>query len=107
MTIDKTSKLDVTSRLGRTQAKKLLAEILNRSGSNKISFSKHCLEELKNDDLTTVDVFNVLKAGQIYKDPEFIDGAYRYRVETNNMLVVISFLSPDFIRCITAWRKKK
>ena len=105
MSIDKKSTIDVTSRLDRTQARKLLTEILNKSGTCKISFSGHCREELKKDDLTTVDAFNILKAGNIFKDPELTNGTYRYRVETNNIVVVVSFLAPDFIRCVTAWRK--
>lgn len=105
MSIDISSKIDITSRLSRNQARKLLSEILNKTGSNKISFIRHCREELENDHLTTVDVLNVLKAGSIRNDPEFENGTYRYRVETERMLVVISFIAPDFIRCVTAWRK--
>lgn len=105
MPIDKISKVDVTSRLGRTQARKILTEILNRSGISKIAFSRHCEEELKKDHLTTLDIFNVLKAGQIYEEAEWIHGTYRYRVETNNILVVVTFFNPDLIWCVTAWRK--
>ncbi len=105
MKIDKTSSIDITSRLHRTQARKILAEILNKSGISRISFTRHCEEELKKDFLTTVDVFNVLKAGQIYEDPEWINDSYRYRVETNKITVVISFVSPGSVWCVTAWRK--
>lgn len=105
MTIDFRSKLDVTSRLNRTQARKLLTEILNKE-LNKVSFSKHCRHELRNDNLTTVDVLNTLKAGFINVDPEYVNETYRYRVETSKMIVVIAFIQPDFIRCVTAWRKK-
>lgn len=105
MKIDISSKIEVTSKLHRTQARKLLSQILNQGTAHKISFSKHCREELKNDNLTTVDVLNVLKAGLIKTEPEFEKGTYRYRVETERIVVVISFMQPDFIRCVTAWRK--
>ncbi|GEM_PF-3779006 len=104
MHIDLISKIDITSRLDRNQARKLLARILADSVS-KISFSKHCRQELENDHLTTVDVFNVLKAGMAHGDPEFEKGTYRYRVETARIAVIVAFLRPDFVRCITAWRK--
>ncbi len=103
--IDLKSNIDVTSKLDRNQARKLLSRILNESSDSRISFSKHCREELKNDYLTTVDVFNVLKAGFIKIDPEEVKGTYRYRVETAKITVVVTFPQPDWIRCITAWRK--
>lgn len=89
MGIDITSKLDVTSRLDRTQARKLLSEILNKGGEKKILFTEHCRQELRNDNMTFFDVFNVLTAGQIYMDAELINETYRYRIETGKMLVVI------------------
>lgn len=104
--IDKTSIIDIISRLERNQARKILSAILNRYGLSKISFTRHCLEELQKDNMTVVDVFNVLKRGQIFKDPEWTKGTYRYRVETSIMLVVIGFSPPDCVRCVTAWRKK-
>lgn len=103
--IDLTSKIDIKSRPDRNQARKILSQILNERADIRISFSKHCREELKNDCLTTVDVFNVLKAGFIKTDPEEVKGTYRYRVETERIVVIIAFLEPDWIRCITAWRK--
>lgn len=105
MGIDRTSKLDVTSRLDRTQARKLLSEILNKKGMDNVFSSRHCKEELEKDNMTMCDVFNVLHAGHIYHDAEWIDVNWRYRVETKKMLVVIAFKNPDTIWCITAWRK--
>lgn len=103
--IDRSSKLDVTSRLDRTQARKLLSEILNKSGTDNVLSSKHCKEELRKDSMTMLDVFNILHGGQIYHDAEWIHESWRYRVETKKMLVVITFKKPDIVYCITAWRK--
>lgn len=96
--------IDVTSRLEKRQARKLLSLLL-LSRPNFVSFTKHCRHEMKNDHLTSVDVLNVLKAGSIFFDAEFEHEAWRYRVETTNILVVIQFRSACEIVCITAWRK--
>lgn len=105
MTVDVKLSLNLESRMSPNQARKRLSEILNVSGPNHVTFSKHSRDEMKKDSLTAVDVVNVLKGGHIYKDPELENGTYRYRVETERMLVVIVFVNPDFIRCVTAWRK--
>lgn len=105
MDIDVTSRFDIELKLGPNQARKILTEILNRAGTSKITFSRHCREEMKDDSLTTVDVFNVLKAGRVYDDPEWVHETYRYRVETDTIIVVIAFGHPSYVRCITAWRK--
>lgn len=105
MAIDETLRLNLESRMSPNQARKRLSEILNISGPSHVTFSKHCRVEMKNDSLTAVDVVNVLIGGKIYKDPELINETFRYRVETDRMLVVITFENPDFVRCITAWRK--
>jgi len=102
--VDFKSSIDILSRLNRVQARKLLSEILN-ADTNAISLSKHCRKELAHDNLTTVDLLNVLKAGLIYTDPELVNGTYRYRVETEKIIVVITFMHQNCIRCITAWRK--
>ena len=90
-------------RLAKTQALKLLREIFPLPDC--ISFSAHCREELKNDDLTTVDALNTLRAGKIYSEGEEKNGTWRYRVETQKIIVVIAFKNPHHIRCVTAWRK--
>ncbi|MEK6705276.1 MAG: hypothetical protein AABZ06_05765 [Bdellovibrionota bacterium] len=51
-----------TTKTNRTQARKQLAEMVQRHPEN-VRFSKHALDELANDDLTTVDAWNVLKSG--------------------------------------------
>jgi hypothetical protein len=50
----------VTEPLSSTQIKKLLIAILE---TGTLSFTSHAYEEMANDDLTEVDVRNVLRGG--------------------------------------------
>jgi hypothetical protein len=88
----------------RNEAKKLIQAIC-REGI--IVSSRHAQEELAKDDLTTVDVMNVLRAGRILEEPEQINGTWRYRVHTDQMAVVVAFMSESKLKIVTAWRKKK
>jgi hypothetical protein len=87
----------------RNEAKKRLQVIFR--GDDGIVFSGHAERELAKDDLTTVDARNVLRAGQILEEPEFINGSWRYRVHTEKMVVVVAFLSEAKLKIVTAWRK--
>ena len=111
--MDKKSSIDIIStkdyrqkRLDKTQARKLVTEITNRFPTN-IRYSAHALEELKKDNLTTSDVLNIIKSAdaKIIKEPDFEKGSYRYRLETQRIVVVVSFDSPTSFVVITAWRK--
>ncbi|MFP5492104.1 MAG: DUF4258 domain-containing protein [Bacteriovoracia bacterium] len=102
--VDVGSRIDVTSMLSSGQARKVLSEIFNQN-PNLISFSKHALEEMKNDNLKTGDILNVLKAGKIYDAPEFENGSYRYRIQTQKITVVIAFRKPNHVVIVTAWRE--
>lgn len=84
------------------EAKRLCREILL---TGQVTFSRHALEEMVADDLTTVDCENILRAGVI-RPPEFERGTWRYRVETNRMAIVIAFRSRREFIMVTAWRKK-
>lgn len=98
-----------TRRLGRNEARKLITKIMSQH-SGKVFFSRHALEELKKDGLTTLDAINVLKSpgARIYTEGEFERGSYRYRLETTNMMIVVSFLElGDGIIVVTAWDKRK
>jgi hypothetical protein len=107
---DKISSIDFKSkRSDKVKARKLVAEIVNRYPQN-ISFSGHALSELQKDALTTVDAWNILKstAAKIHGEGELEKGSYRYRLETNFIMVVISFW-PDGkgLTIVTAWDKRK
>lgn len=95
------------NRINKNQARKLLSQILN-SEKPAIIFSKHALEELENDDLTTVDAVNVLKSpDSILEDGEFVSGSWRYRVCTTMIVVVIAFTETGTATIVvTAWYKK-
>ena len=87
--------------LANDAAKKLIASILK---SGTVSFSSHALEEMAKDDLTTVDVANVLRGGFV-EFSEFERGSWRYRVRTSRMTVVVAFRSEGVLSVVTAWRK--
>ncbi len=50
---------------------------------------------------------NVLRAGLILEEPVLINGTWRYRVHTDQMAVVVAFMSESKLKIVTAWRKKK
>lgn len=98
-----------TTKLNRTQARKKIAEILQKKPAN-VHFSRHALEELGNDDLTTVDAWNVLASAdsRIVDEGELENGTYRYRLETNFIMVVVAFQSDgNGLFVITAWDKRR
>lgn len=93
-------------RQEKTKARKLVAQIVNRNPV-KIIFSRHALEEILKDNLTTVDVLNILKSpdARVNKEGEYESGSWRYRLETAKIVVVIAFVSATSLVVVTAWRK--
>ena len=91
----------VTEPLDPPQASKLLRTIL-REGT--IRYSKHALEEMKADGLTTVDCCNVLGGGWV-EPGEFEQGSWRYRARTARMCFVVAFRSETAVVIVTAWRE--
>lgn len=85
------------------QARKLLSRIV---ASGDISFSKHAIQELSNDGMTTEDALKVLRWGHIHEPAEMPRDTWRYRVHTTDACVVIEFDSETLALVITAWRKK-
>ncbi len=81
-------------------AKRLMCHIL-RGG--RFTYSKHAKDEMLDDDLTTVDCENVLRGG-VVRPGEYEHGTWRYRVETNKIMVVIAFRSERELVVVTAWR---
>jgi hypothetical protein len=103
--IDKTSSVDIESKLNKIQAKKLLGEFFKKN-PNSVSFTNHAQKQMAKRDLTSTDVINVLRAGKIYNEPEYENGTYRYRVETTRIMVIFAFRSPNKIVIVSAWRKQ-
>lgn len=97
---------NILIKLDRNQARKRIAHIVHNS-PEYIRFSRHALEELKKDRLTTVDVINVMKSpdAQIVDEAELEHGSYRYRLGTKKIMVVIAFDSIKSLVVVTAWRK--
>lgn len=82
------------------RAKQLVREVL---ANGSVSFSNHALEEMEKDNLTAIDVTNVLRGGAV--DPaEFENGSWRYRVRTARIAVIVAFRSETELRVVTAWR---
>lgn len=97
---------NISTRLDRNQARKRITYIINNT-PELLRFSRHALEELKKDKLTTVDVLNVMKSpdAHIVDEPELENGSYRYRLGTKKIMVVVAFDSPKSLIVVTAWRK--
>jgi uncharacterized protein DUF4258 len=93
-------------KLDRNRARKLVSEVAARYPAN-IRFSRHALEEMGMDNLTTGDVLNIIKSpsAKIIEEPELERGSFRYRLRTNNITVVLAFDSKTSFVVITAWRK--
>lgn len=70
--------------------------------------SRHFLLELKNEDLTLVDAWHVLRTGTIFSQPEHdvASGEWKYRIEGNEpdgkrMAIVFCFKQIDYALLIT------
>ena len=72
---------------------RLVAISCESTGGNKVQINKHALKEIKKDELTTTDIWNILKSpdSKILNDGELERGSYRYRLETKYIVVIIAF----------------
>lgn len=84
-------------------AKRRIAECLSPGGI--VSPSKHACEEMQKDNLGIVDCINVLRGG-VVEEPEQVNGTWRYRVRTAQIVVVVAFRSETHLRIVTAWRQR-
>jgi hypothetical protein len=87
------------------EAKKLIRSIIETDTSG-VSFSKHALEEMEENELETGDVLNVLRGG-VVREPEWENGSWRYHVETPKIRVVVAFRSETRLAVVTAMRKSR
>lgn len=98
-----------STKLSRNEARKLVSKIMTLYSGN-IYFSRHAMQELSYDDLSTVDTLNLLKSSdsRIHDEGELINGSFRYRLETSNILLVVAFQEDGKgLTVITAWDKRK
>ncbi|RLB57348.1 MAG: hypothetical protein DRJ42_00610 [Deltaproteobacteria bacterium] len=83
-------------------ARRIIREIL-RTGT--VVFTDHARTELGKDALVERDITNVLRGGVV--DPaEWENGAWRYRVRTQRIEVIVEFESRDGLIVITAWKRR-
>lgn len=73
--------------LKKDDAKKLVRRLLDR-GSFVVA--SHARTERDNDNLTDVDIVNVLRGGLV-DEPEWENGGWRYHVRTAKITVVVTF----------------
>ncbi len=81
-------------------AKELAHEVLV---SGVVEISGHASKEMMNDELDLADCVNLLRAG-VFEPPELIKGEWRYRVMSQSICVVFTFVSDTRLRVVTAWR---
>ncbi|MDZ4806462.1 MAG: DUF4258 domain-containing protein [Candidatus Eisenbacteria bacterium] len=84
-------------------AERLIARILEEGA---VRYSRHAFQEMANDELATLDIENILRAG-VVEPAEFENGSWRYRVRTPRMMAVVAFRSESQLVVVTAWREKK
>lgn len=99
--------VDLSQNLSGPIVKQLLRACLGELGS--IEFTSHALKEMADDDMTTVDVVNVLRGG-------WMDGCgqydadhccWRYRICTHKFFVVVAFEEQSDVIIVTAWKLKR
>lgn len=98
-----------TKKLDKNQARKQIAEVVSKNPGN-VHFSFHARTEMANDDMTTVDIWNVLKSSdsRIVDEGELANGSYRYRLETTFIMIVVAFQSSgEGINIVTVWDKRR
>ena len=96
-------------KMNRQESRKLIHKIVTIA-PQKVLFSRHALNELAKDGLTTLDALNVLKSSdaRIHDEGEFENGSYRYRLETAKIVVVICFShTGEQLIIVTVWDKRK
>lgn len=64
----------------------------------------HAREEMAADGISTVDCENVLRGG-VVDEPEWENGAWRYRVRTRKFVFIVQFLDEAELLVVTAWRQ--
>ena len=90
------------NRLNRNHALRLVRTIRQ---SRNFVLPGHTGRRLRERNIDMVDVDNVLRTGRIDTEGRLEDGSWRYRVETDRMVVVVAFRSRSEMVIVTTWRK--
>ena len=98
-----------TQRLDRNEARKRISYIVSKAPSSVI-ISEHARSEAAKDGMASTDIQNVLisPAAKILGNGEFERGSFRYRFETEFMMVVVAFWEDgEGLNVVTTWDKRK
>jgi hypothetical protein len=76
--------------LKATDARKLLRRLLDAGTFVPPGARSHARKEMDKDGLTDLDAINVLRGGTV-REAEFENGSWRFRVETQRMVFVVTF----------------
>ncbi len=85
------------------EARQRIRRILD---DDNLVITTHFIEELDNDGLKMGDALNILKGGFV-KQVDFQSNAWRYRVSTPRMTVVVEFEGETKLVLVTVWREKE
>ena len=76
--------------LKATDARRLIRRLIDEGKFVAPGARSQARKEMVKDGLTDVDVVNVLRGG-VVREPEFENGEWRHRVETQRMVFVVTF----------------
>jgi hypothetical protein len=92
--------IDVTGQLKPYEAKKLIMAIIAAGG---VFPSTHAKQRMAEREMEMGDILCTLRGGLV-REPEFENGSWRYRVETQKITVIVSIRSETKLTVVTAWR---
>jgi hypothetical protein len=84
-------------------AKKVIRYIAE---NGTVHFTRHARDELAKDSRSTQDCLNAMRGGKVLS-AEWENGAWRYRVDTGRVCVIVELESGDSLFVITAWRTER
>ena len=87
--------------VGEAELRKIITAINDGRGS--LNFSKHAFQRMDERSLDEKDCRNILRAGR-WRGPDFETGTWRYRMESNNMFVVVAVRSETCLVVVTVGR---
>jgi hypothetical protein len=80
--------------------KRLIRQLLEEG---VVIWTDHATDEMRKDKLDMLDCVNVVRGGAVAPG-EWENGAWRYRVSTTRICVVVEFPEPTELVVVTAWR---
>ena len=87
--------------LSPSDVKRLIRIVLE---SGHLEFSAHARNEMMHDELSELDIINVLRGG--WPSPGEIEkSTWRYRVSTPAISAVVAFRDESWLVVVTAWRE--